>query len=185
MRGFKLKSEDLKFGLAVVERWGCRAVGERLGDCARGHLTEAERDAVAYHLHGCAACREALALEQTLAYAAKACTGCAVPDTLAASVLEARHSQDSLDVLRRVLGFQRASCMRFAFRAFVDPLLWAEYWVHYTFAPVRSGMAVVLVAVHARLLDEMLHIGEQIATPIKLAYRQLCEPLVGKICYFG
>ena len=160
---------DLIFEAERTKRWGCRAVGERLGDYVGGRLTEADKSTVAQHLHGCAACREALNLERTLVNAAEACTLRTAPDMLAASVLDARRHQGSLDVFRRVFGYYRTSCLRFAFRAFVDPILWAEYWMFYTFSPLRNGLAVAVLDVQERVMKEMVRIGEQITTPIKLA----------------
>lgn len=177
--------ENFKFGAEDAGEWGCRIIGERLGDYARGRLAEATRDAVTHHLHGCAACRKALAFEESLVQVGEDCMSCAVPEGFAASVLQAWLCQEALSVFRRILGFQRAFWLRLAFRVFVDPMLYTEYWVHYTFAPVRNGMAVAVLDVQEHLLRAMSHINGQITNPIKLAYRQIHMPLARSFQYFG
>lgn len=163
--------------------WNCRTTCERLNDYARGYLSESEEDAVERHLRGCAACREALDLERKLVGIAETRPSCAAPEGFAASVLDGRRRQRTVDAFRRALVFHRAACSDFAFRTFVDPLLWVEYRLHGALASVLMAIAAPLSEVQARLLTEALEVSRRITIPLRLAWRQIYVPLASKVYY--
>ena len=109
---------------------------------------------------------------------------CPAPDDFAASVLEVRRRQHPVGAFKRTFVFRWTACTGFAFRTFVDPLLWTEYRLQGILASVLSAMAAPLSAVRAGLLTEALVIYRQIAIPLQMVYRQVCGSLANKVYHF-
>jgi anti-sigma factor RsiW len=152
----------------------CQFVQERLDAYVGATLPGPESPGIDRHLRRCAACREALVLEQGLAGLAAAPARPAAGN-FAEQVMRAREDERTPERLDRRARAHWAALAAFAFRILVDPLLWVEYQLHYALVPLGPALT-------APLRDAAAGAYRSSTAPLRLVCGRIRTPLTHRIC---
>ena len=162
-------------------KWTCEQIQSRFHAYIEGDLEQEKARTLENHLRECVACREVLELERELfQIAAVEPIGAYSPD-LAAAILETWGAEGRVDRFERTRARCGIALSGLAFRALVDPLLWADYQVRHALAELRFQMLTPLRVVGGRLSAEVEKVGQAIVAPLETAYRLASRPLTQRV----
>lgn len=152
-------------------KWTCEQIQSRFHAHLGADLEQEKTRELETHLRRCATCRETLELERELfQMAAAEPAGAHCPD-LADAVLEAWETERRADRFARTRSRYGTALSGFAFRALIDPLLWADYQLRHALAEARLRVLTPLRAARLNLAAEAEKVGQAIASPLETAYR--------------
>ena len=162
-------------------KWTCEQIRSRFHAHLEGNMDREEADGLEIHLRECANCRETLELERELFRMAALEPVDARAADLADAVLATWETEGRIDRLGRTRARCGTALSGFAFRALIDPLLWADYQVRHALTEARLRVLAPLRAARLHLAAEIEKVGRTITSPLAAAYRLATRPLTGRV----
>ncbi len=162
-------------------KWTCESIQNRFHAYLDADLDQTQVDELETHMRECAICRDVLELERDLFQMATVESTVPHSPDLATAVLATWETEGRTDRFERTCTRYGTALSGYAFRALIDPLLWAAYQVRHAIAEFRVEVLTPLRTVSLCLSVEIEKVSQAILSPLETAYRLTTRPLTQRV----